>query len=148
MFMTIGTAMAATPSHGDKGDKAVVVSLVREAVKAWSNNDFDTATRHVSPSIVITDDTAPYFFRGPTAEADWLKSYAAESKANDITDPSETLGEPTEVEVDGSHAYVAFPAVYRFKQHGKWMRQKSAITVALEKSGTDWSFVSWTWSKR
>jgi SnoaL-like domain len=148
MLMTIGTATAATPSDSNKGDKAAVVALVREAIKAWSNNDIDTAKRHLSPSIVITDSTAPYFFQGPSAVSDWLKSYAAESKANDITDPWETLGKPTEVEVDGPRAYVAFPAVYGFKQRGKRVRQHSTITVALEKSDKDWSVVSWTWSKR
>jgi hypothetical protein len=148
MLMTIGTATAATPSGGDKGDKATVVALVRETVKAWSNNDIETAGRHLSPSIVITDSTAPYFFHGPTAVSDWLKSFAAESKANNITDPWETLGKPTEVEVDGPRAYVAFPAVYGFRQRGKPVRQNSTITVALEESEKDWSIVSWTWSKR
>jgi hypothetical protein len=62
MLMIIGTATAATPSDSNKGDKAAVVALVREAIKAWSNNDIDTAKRHLSPSIVITDSTAPYFF--------------------------------------------------------------------------------------
>jgi hypothetical protein len=143
--MTIGTATAAEPS-GD--DKAAVVSLLKEAIEAWSHNNIDVATRHLSPSIAITDSTAPYFFQGPTAVSDWLKAYAAEIKANDITDPWETLGKPTEVEVDGPHAYIAIPAVYGFKQHGKPVRVKSTVTVALEKSGKDWSFVSWTWSKR
>jgi hypothetical protein len=143
--MTIGTATAAEPS-GD--DKAAVVSLLKEAIEAWSRNDIDLATRHLSPSMVITDSTAPYFFNGPTVVSDWLKAYAADAKAHDITEPRETLGEPTEVEVDGTHAYIAIPAVYRFKQHGKPVRVKSTITVALEKSGKDWRFVSWTWSKR
>jgi ketosteroid isomerase-like protein len=143
--MTIGTATAAEPS-GD--DKAAVVSLVREIVKDWSNNNIDAATRYMSPSVVLTDSTAPYFFRGPTAVSDWLKSYAAETKANDITDAWETLGKPNEVEVDGPHAYVTFPAVYGFKQHGKPVRVKSTVTVALEKSDKDWSILSWTWSKR
>jgi SnoaL-like domain len=145
LLMTIGSATAAEPSGGDK---AVVVSLVRKAVNAWSSNDIEAATRYLSPSIVITDSTAPYLFQGPTAVSDWLKSFAAEAKANDITDPWETLGKPTEVEVDGPHAYVAFPAVYGFRQHGKPVRVNSTVTVALEKSDKDWSIVSWTWSKR
>jgi hypothetical protein len=145
ILMTIGTATAAEPSGGDK---AAVVSVVRKLVKDWSNNETDAASRALSPSIVLTDSTAPYFFKGPTAVADWLKSYAAEAKANNITDPWETLGKPLEVEVDGPHAYVAFPAVYGFKMHGKRVRQNSIVTVALEKSDKDWSVVSWTWSKR
>jgi ketosteroid isomerase-like protein len=143
--MTIGAATAAEPS-GD--DKAAVVSLLKETIAAWSRNDIDTATRHLSPSIVITDNTAPYFFNGPTAASDWQKAFAADVKAHDITDPWETLGKPTEVEVDGPHAYIAVPAVYGFKQHGKPIRIKSTVTVAMEKSGNDWSIVSWTWSKR
>jgi hypothetical protein len=145
LLMTIGTATAAEPS-GD--DKATVVSLVKEAVDAWSRNDIDVAKRHMSPSVVLIDDTAPYFFQGPTAVSDWLKAYAAESKAQDITDPWQTLGEPIEVEVDGPHAYVAIPAVYGFKQHGEPARVNATVTVTLGKSGKDWSFVSWNWSKR
>lgn len=145
ILMTIGAAAAAEPSDGDK---AAVVSLVRKSVEAWSHNDTEAATRHLSPSIVITDSTAPYFFHGPTAVADWLKAFADDAKAHDITDPWETLGEPKEVEVDGTRAYIAFPAVYGFKQHGKPVRVKSTVTVALEKSEKDWSIVSWTWSKR
>jgi hypothetical protein len=58
--MTIGTATAAEPS-GD--DKATVVSLVKEAIDAWSRNDIDTAKRHMSPSVVLLDSTAPYIFQ-------------------------------------------------------------------------------------
>jgi hypothetical protein len=145
LLMTIGTATAAEPS-GD--DKTAVVSLVREIVKDWSNNDIDAAKRYMSPSVALTDSTAPYFFQGPTAVSDWLKAFAADAKARDITDPWETLGKPKEVEVDGPHAYVSFPAVYGFKQHGKPVRQISTVTVTLEKSGKDWSILSWTWSKR
>jgi len=75
--MTIGSATAAEPSGGDK---AVVVSLVRKAVNAWSSNDVEAATRYLSPSIVITDSTAPYLFQGPTAVSDWLKSFASRSQ--------------------------------------------------------------------
>jgi hypothetical protein len=145
LLMTIGTATAAEPSGADK---AAVVSLMKEALEAWSRHDMDAATRHLSPSIVITDSTAPYFFNGPTAVADWLKAFAADAKAHDITDPWEKLDAPTEVEVDGPHAYVSFPAIYGFRQHGKPVRVKSTVTVALEKSEKDWSIVSWTWSKR
>jgi SnoaL-like domain len=143
--MTLGTPAAAEPLNGDK---AVVVSLLKEAIEAWSHNDTEAATRNLSPSIVITDSTAPYLFRGPTAVSDWMKAFAADAKANDITDPWETLGEPTEVEVNGPHAYIAVPTVYGFKQHGQPVRVDSTVTVALEKSGKNWSFVSWTWSKR
>ena len=143
--MTIGTATAAETSDDDK---AAVVSLLKESIEAWSRNDIEVATRHLSPSIVLTDNTPPYFFQGPTAVSDWLKAYAAGSKANDITDPWETMGKPTEVEVDGPHAYIAVPTVYGFKQHGKPVRQNSTVTVTLEKSGKDWSIVSYTWSKR
>jgi hypothetical protein len=143
--MTVGTASAAEPLGGDK---AAVVSLVRNAVKAWADNDIATLTAHFSPSSVITDDTPPYFFRAPTAISDWLKAYNADSKAHDVTEPWQTMDEPTEIVVDGPHAYVSFPAVYGFKQHGKPVEIKSTVTVTLEKSDKDWSFVSWTWCKR
>jgi hypothetical protein len=145
ILMTIGRASAAEPSDSDK---AVVVSLVRKVVKAWSSNDIDAATPYISPSIVITDGVAPYLFRGPSAMSDWLKAFAANAKTNDITDPWETLGRPMEVEVDGPHAYAAFPAVYGFKVHGRPVRENSTVVVTLEKSETDWSIASWTWSKR
>jgi hypothetical protein len=145
IFITLGTSAAAEPLDGDK---AAVVSLLKEAIEAWSHNDTEAAMRNISPSMVITDSTAPYFFRGPTAASDWEKAFAADAKANDITDPWETLGEPTEVEVDGAHAYIAVPTVYGFKQHGKPVQMDSMVTAALEKSGKDWKFVSFTWSKR
>jgi hypothetical protein len=137
----IGTATAAEPS-GD--DRAAVVSLVKEAVEAWSRDDIEVAKGHMSPSVVLVDDTAPYFVQGPTAVSDWLKAFAAESNANDITDPWQTLGKPTEVAVDGPHACIAIPAVYGFNQHGKPLRVDATVAVTLEKSGEDWSFVSWS----
>jgi SnoaL-like domain len=143
--MSMGAATAAEPSEGDK---AAVVSLVRKIVKDWANNDIEADRRYLSPSIVLIDSTAPYFFQGPTAVSDWLKSYAAEVNANDIKDPWQTLGKPTDVEVDGPHAYVSFPAVYGFKQHGKPFRENATVTVAMQKPDKDWSIVSWTWSKR
>jgi hypothetical protein len=117
-------------------------------MKAWSDNDAKSAIAHLSPSIVITDSEPPYLFQGPTAVTDWMKSFAADSEANAITAPWQTLGKPTDVEVDGSHAYVAFPAVFGFKQHGKPVRENAMVTVALEKSNEHWSVISWTWSKR
>ncbi|HVJ55617.1 MAG TPA: hypothetical protein VM689_24360 [Aliidongia sp.] len=140
----IGTASAAEPA----GEKAAVVSLVRQIMKSWNSNDTGSATAHLSPSIVITDSLPPYLFQGPTAVADWMKSFAADAEANGITDPWQTLGKPTEVEIDGPHAYAAFPAVYGFKQHGKPVRENAMVTVTLEKSEPDWRVVSWTWSKR
>jgi hypothetical protein len=143
--LTIGGTASATELTGDK---AAVVSLVRGIMKAWSDNDAKSAMAHLSPSIVITDSEPPYLFQGPTAVADWMKSFAADSEANGITAPWQTLGKPTEVEVDGSHAYAAFPAVYGFMQHGKPVRENAMVTVALEKSNENWSVISWTWSKR
>jgi hypothetical protein len=143
LLMTIGTATAAEPTSDDK---ARVVSLVKEAVDAWSRNDIEGAKRHMSPSVVLLDSTAPYIFQGPTAVADWVKAYAVESKALDISDSWQTLGEPTEVDVDGTHAYVVLPAVYGFKQHGEPVRVNATVTVVLGKSSKDWSFLAWNWA--
>jgi hypothetical protein len=142
-LMMIGPA-AAEPAD----EKAEVVSLIRQIIKAWNDNDTKSATAHLSPSIVITDSLPPYLFQGPTAVADWMKSFASDAAANDITDPWETLGKPTEIEINDPGAYIAFPAVYGFKQHGKPVRENAMVTVTLEKSDREWRVTSWTWSKR
>jgi hypothetical protein len=78
--------------------------------------------------------------------SDWLKAYAAESKALDITDAWQTVGEPMEVDLDGPHAYVVLPAVYGVKQHGNAVQVNATVTVVLGKSSQDWSFLAWNWA--
>jgi hypothetical protein len=72
-----------------------------------------------------------------------MKSFAVDSEANGISAPWQTLGKSTEVAVDGSHAYVAFPTVFGLRQHGKSVRKNAMVTVALEKTGENWSVICW-----
>ena len=76
------------------------------------------------------------------------QAYDADVKKNGITDGFVTLGKPRHVDVVGDHAYVVVPATYTWKQNGKPMKESgSTFTLALQKVGTGWRIVAWTWSK-
>ena len=126
-LMTIGTASAAELTD----EKAAIVARVREVMKAWSDNDAKSVAAHLSPSIVITGSVPPYLFQGPTALADWIKSFAADAAATGITDPWQTVGEPTAVEVSAPRAYVSLPVSYAFKRQGKPAQESATVTATL-----------------
>ena len=67
------------------------------------NKDFSASLCAAHTSII--DDFGQHYWPGPTACADWSKSFDADSKARGITDAVVTPGKPVTAKVDGDRAY-------------------------------------------
>ena len=134
----------AGPAHAS--DRDDILSLIQQGIDSFNKGDPAAAAPHFLKSPVIIDDLPPYHFRGPTAMSDWGKSYDADSKKNAITEPSMKLLQVADVEISGTHAYVAWPAIYSFKQAGKPTQQDCSITVVLQKIDRDWRVDVWVWT--
>lgn len=137
LLMTAPSAFA-----GDAG----VEATIRQFADAFNKGDMKTAKALHIAAPVITDEIAPYFWRGAKAFDSWGadlgKAEAAEGKSGGQV----TIGAPTRENVSGDHAYVIAPTTYTFKQKGKTMRETSQITIALAKEASGWKIASWTWT--
>jgi hypothetical protein len=111
-----------------------------------NNYNKDFAPKYCAPQSSIIDEFAPHSWMGPTACADWLKAFDANSKANAITDAVVTLGKQETLKVDGGRAYAVYAANYNFKQKGKPVHEVGTWTFAFQKMAGTWQIAAWTWS--
>ena len=88
-------------------------------------------------------------WHGPVTGGKLNDAEAADATKNKITDGQVTLGREIHVDVTGDRAYVVMPARYVFKKDGKPVSEDvSSITLALQKSATEWTITGWAWTKR
>jgi ketosteroid isomerase-like protein len=116
-----------------------------DAVVQGYNKEFSPT--YCAPQSSIIDDFGQHYWPAPSACADWLKSFADDSKTRGITDGVVTPGKPVRVKVDGDHAYAVYSAKYRYKQNGKAVHEKGTWTLAFEKQSGTWHIVSWAWGQ-
>lgn len=95
----------------------------------------------------IIDDFGPYFWSGPQACADWLKSFEAFSKAEGITGAAVTPGKPLHVTVDGNRAYAVYSAKFDYNLKGKPVHERGTWTVTFRKQGGAWRIAAWAWGQ-
>jgi hypothetical protein len=136
----LAAAMAAIALPAAASDQADVDAVLQGYNKAFSPT-------YCAAQTTIIDDFGQHYWPGPSACADWLKSFAADSNAQGITDGVVTPGKPVRVKVDGAHAYAVYSASYDYKQKGKPVHEKGTWTVAFEKQAGAWRIVSWAWGQ-
>jgi hypothetical protein len=136
VLAAIVAALTTPAIASDQTDIAAVVN--------GYNKDF--APKACASPASIIDEFAPHSWMGPTACADWLKSFDANSKANAITDAVVTLGKQETLKVDGDRAYAVYAANYNFKQKGKPVHEVGTWTFAFQKMAGGWKITAWTWS--
>lgn len=98
--------------------------------------------------ISILDEFPPHEWHGPTACTVWWKGLLAYDDRNGITDGDATLATPQTVDVNGDHAYFVAPMTYKYKQHGKPIKETAAFAVALRRTQAGWRITGWSFSKQ
>jgi len=136
--LTAVIAMTALPAAAS--DQSDIDAVLQAYNKAFSPT-------YCAAKSSIIDAFGQYYWPGPQACADWLKSYAADSKAQAITDGVVTPGKPVHVTVDGDHAYAVYSAKYDYKLKGKPVHEKGTWTVAFEKQAGTWRITAWAWGQ-
>jgi hypothetical protein len=143
-----GLILVFAPGSAIASDQTDVMASVHQFIDGLDKGDAKTALAACASPASIIDDFPPHEWHGPTACADWLNAFSADSQKNGITDGIVTLGTPWHVDVTGDRAYVVVPANYAYKENGKPVTESGSIfTVALEKIAVGWRITGWTWSK-
>ena len=104
------------------------------------------ATHAATADLAITDEVAPYFWRGAQAFQAWSADLESDAKKKGITDQMVTISAPTRVETTGEQAYVVVPAVYTYKERGVAMREAAQMSFVLKKGASGWLIHGWTWT--
>ena len=61
---------------------------------------------------------------------------------------STNLHTPRQIDIAGDRADGVDPADYTFKKNGKVMEETDSVfTCGLQKGGTGWRIIGWTWAK-
>lgn len=127
---------------------AELMAPIQKFIDSFNKGDAAAAaaTHAEGADLTITDEVAPYLWRGAKAFQAWSADLESDAKKNGITDAMVTLGVPTRTERNGDQAYVVVPAVYAFKQRGAAMREAAQMTFVLSKGATGWLIHAWTWT--
>jgi ketosteroid isomerase-like protein len=137
--LVIGTARAAAPDD--------VAATVSQFVTAFDKGDIKgAAATHDLENLTITDEVAPYVWKGPKAFDGWLHDLMASDAKAGITGESVAASAPSRIEIDGDNAYAVVTAIYSFKDHGAPMHEPAQMTFALHKGAAGWKITDWTWT--
>ncbi len=145
LAMLAGGLGAASARAATAEDEAA--APIAAFVDAFDKGDIKAAeATHDASSLAITDEVAPYSWKGPHAFGDWLHDLTADDAKAGVTNESVAITKPTRVELDGDNAYAVVPAVYSFKDHGAAMSEPAQMTFALHKGAAGWKITAWTWT--
>jgi hypothetical protein len=136
----------AAPASAQTAD-AELMAPIQKFITSFNKGDMAgaAATHAAGADLTITDEVAPYLWRGPKAFQAWAADLESDAKKNGITDSMVTLSKPTRIEQSVDQAYLVVPAVYSFKQRGADMRE-AAQTFVLRKGAGGWLIHAWTWT--
>jgi hypothetical protein len=135
-ILALAAAMIAAPAAAS--DSADIDSVLQAYNK-------ESSPTYCAAHTSIVDDFGQHYWPGPSACADWLKSFVADSKAQGVTDAVVTPGKPVYTKVDGNRAYAVYSANYDYKLKGKAVHEKGTWTVAFERDAGTWRIASWAW---
>ena len=147
----VAVAVAAgMPAHAQQaGQQADVMAVVNRFVDGFNKGDTKALVAACAAQTSIIDEFPPHEWHGTGACRSWANDYNANAKKEGITDGVVVLTKPTHVDVTGGRAYVVIPSNYSWKQKGKPMKEEgSAFAFALQKMGTTWKIVGWSWAAK
>jgi hypothetical protein len=147
--LTVAALVAfALTSPASAQTDAELMAPIQRFIDSFNKGDAAAAaaTHAAGADLTITDELAPYLWRGAKAFQAWSADLEADAKKNSITDPMVTLSAPIRIERTVDQAYVVVPAVYTFKQRGAAMREVAQMTFVLRKAASAWLIHGWTWT--
>jgi hypothetical protein len=143
----IAFATAVQPAVADpmQVELNAVMATVHRFVNSFNSGDVKAEEATCASPASIIDDFPPHYWQGASACADWASALADANKSGGFSDEVVTLGKPSAIDVAGANAYVANPAIYTYKIHGKPQKQSAVWTLALHKTPAGWRITGWAW---
>ena len=139
----VSVAMSVAAQAVPADDAVAAVTTWIDKFNAGDMNAFYGA-HSADPTII--DEFAPFVWAGKDAPHAWADGFAADAKANGITDPRMDYAAPIRAESDGKSAYIVLPTVYRIKQKGRSMSAAGTMTFVMTHASDGWKIASWTYS--
>lgn len=129
----------------DQSSARPVVDSLTRFVDQVNAGDQKSALEHFTPDAAITDDIPPYRWQGPSAGSDWMAAMWANGQKTGMTEITMHLARATRVEIAGDRAYAVIPGVLTLKGKGPAIRANGFLTIALQRTGTEWQIGSLAW---
>ena len=124
-----------------------VTAPIVQFIAAFDKGDIKAAAAtHENDNLTITDEVAPYSWKGPHAFEGWVHDLMADDAKAGLSGESVAISAPSRIETSGDSAYVVVPAVYSFKDHGAPMSESAQMTFALHRGAAGWKITAWTWT--
>jgi hypothetical protein len=122
----------------DQGD-------IVQVLKQWISGEAGTVATCANDAAVI-DDVPPFEWHGPGACSRWRTDNDAYARKQGVTDATGTIGDPLQLTISGSRAYVVAPTTWAYTQKGKHLKEIATSTFVLHKTAAGWRITAWTWS--
>ena len=148
--MTLGIALAAASLSVAGGAAAAPdsapVAAIEKAFHGFNVGDMKEATAAFADEGQVTDEFAPYQWRGPGAFTAWLSGLSDWEKARGRTGDNMKVLSVTRSDVDGDTAYVVTHMLYSFKEHGRRMSEPGDFAFVLHNTPAGWKVTAMSWA--
>ena len=143
----VAFAVAAQPAAADpmQVELNAVMATVYRFDNSFNSGDVKAEVATCASQASIIDDFPPHYWQGANACGDWASALADANKRGGFSKEVVSLGKPSDIQIDGANAYVAIPAKYTYKIHGKPQKQSAIWTLALHKTPAGWRITAWAW---
>jgi hypothetical protein len=141
----LALACASGASAAPARDRQSVVTFVATFVDQVNKGQSSAALGHLATDVSITEDLAPFHWRGPHAGTEWLTGMQKNGARMGVTEIRMKLGAPTQVLVHGDAAYEAIPGVVILAGKRRTLHGTGMLTFALIKDAGVWKITSLAW---
>jgi hypothetical protein len=127
--------------------EAAVVKTLNRFAGHVNRGEMGEALAHFTDSPSITEDIAPYHWRGPSAGQDWLAAMGANAERHGISGIHMGFGAPTMVEVTGDRGYAVLRGDLTFSfADAPDRRIQGHVTFVVQQSVRAWKIETLTWA--
>ena len=133
-FIAMFAAFGIFPARAS--DETEAQAVVTEWVAEFNRGDVTAFAARCARRAAVIDGFPPFAW---TSCADWMSSYASNSKANKLTDGKLSIGWAVSAFTEGNRSYVVYPATFSDKEDGKVVVYNGTWTITLLKVNGRWA---------
>ena len=145
--MCAPAAATAAQHVADAREKAALMNAVAGLIHALRTRDAASVRSLYTAESTIVDEFSPYEWTGADAGKRYVSDLDKALVALKIADANVAPGAPSYLYVDGSRAYVIFPALFSGKIAGKTYSESGSFTLSLRKDAGAWKIAAQSWAK-